>query len=108
LNRQEERYVRNEWLFREVNERIAEVNDTFGVEGQAEFLCECGQQVCLATVKLTRTQYEAIRGESRRFIVVPGHENSSVERVVQREPGFLVVEKLGEAGEESEEHDPRS
>jgi hypothetical protein len=108
LNRQEERYVRNEWLFREVNERIAEVNETFGVESPAEFLCECGQQICLATVKLTRTQYEAIRGESRRFIVVPGHENSSVERVVQREPGFLVVEKLGEAGEESEEHDPRS
>jgi hypothetical protein len=108
LNRQEERHVRNEWLFREVNERIAEVNEDFEVEGEAEFLCECGQQICFATVELTRAQYEAVRDESRRFIVVPGHEEASVERVVQRETGFLVVEKIGEAGEESEEHDPRS
>jgi hypothetical protein len=108
LNRQEERYARNEWLFREVNERIAEVNEDFEVEGEAEFLCECGQQICLATVELTRAQYEAVRDESRRFIVVPGHEEAGVERVVKREPGFLVVEKIGEAGEESEEDDPRS
>jgi hypothetical protein len=27
--------------------------------------------------------------------------------VVHREPGFLLVEKIGEAGEESEEQDPR-
>jgi hypothetical protein len=108
LNRQEERYVRNEWLFREVNERIAQVNEDFEVESQAEFLCECGQQICLATVELTRAQYEAVRDESSRFIVVPGHEEAGVERVVQREPGFLVVEKVGEAGEESEDHDPRS
>jgi len=108
LNRQEERYVRNEWLFREVNERIAEVNETFDVEGQAEFLCECGRQICLASVELTRAQYEAVRGEGQRFVVVPGHEDGSLERVVHREPEFLVVEKIGEAGEESEEQDPRS
>jgi hypothetical protein len=39
---------------------------------------------------------------------VAGHEEGSLERVVQREPDFLVVEKIGEAGEESEEQDPRS
>jgi hypothetical protein len=108
LNRQEERYVRNEWLFREVNERIAEVNEKFEVEGGTEFLCECGQQTCLETLLLTPAQYEAVRAEGRRFIVVPGHEDARVERVVQREPDFLVVEKIGEAGEESEEQDPRT
>jgi hypothetical protein len=108
LNRQEERYVRNEWLFRDVNERIAEVNDKFEVEGETEFLCECGQQTCLETLLLTRAQYEAVRGKGRRFVVVPGHEDGRVERVVERESGFLVVEKIGEAGEESEEQNPRS
>jgi hypothetical protein len=108
LNRQEERYVRNEWLFREVNERIAEVNDKFEVEGETEFLCECGQQTCLETLLLTRAQYEAVRGKGRRFVVVPGHEDGRVERVVERESGFLVVEKIGEVGEESEEQNPRS
>jgi hypothetical protein len=63
LNRQEERYVRNEWLFREVNERIAEVNEKFEVEGETEFLCECGQQTCFETLLLTPAQYEAIRRE---------------------------------------------
>jgi hypothetical protein len=108
LNRQEERYVRNEWLFREVNERIAEVNEKFAVEGKTEFLCECGQQTCFETLLLTPAQYEAVRGEGKRFVVVPGHEDDRVERVVYRELDFLVVEKIGEAGEQSEEQDPRS
>jgi hypothetical protein len=108
LNRQEERYVRNEWLFREVNERIAEVNEKFGVEGETEFLCECGQQTCFETLLLTRAQYEAVRGGGKRFVLVPGHEDDSLERVVEHEPDFLVVEKIGEAGEKSEEQDPRS
>jgi hypothetical protein len=108
LNRQEERYVRNEWLFREVNERIAEVNEKFEVEGETEFLCECAQQTCFETLLLTRAQYEGVRAEGRRFVLVAGHEEGSLERVVQREPDFLVVEKIGEAGEESEEQDPRS
>jgi hypothetical protein len=108
LNRQQERYVRNESLFREVNERIAEVNDKFAVEGKTEFLCECGQETCFESLLLTRVQYEAVREEGQRFVVVPGHEDDRVERVVHREPDFLVVEKIGEAGEESEEQDPRS
>jgi hypothetical protein len=53
-------------------------------------------------------EYEAVRGEGKRFAVMPGHEDDSVERVVQRERAFLVVEKIGEAGEESEEQNPRS
>ena len=108
MNRQEERYVRNERLFREVNERIAEVNESFEIEGQTDFLCECAQETCLETLPLTRADYEAVRREGRRFAVVPGHEDSEIERVVRREPDFLLVEKIGEAGEESENHDPRS
>jgi hypothetical protein len=108
LNRQEERYVRNEWLFREVNERIAEVNEGFAVEGETEFLCECGQQMCFETLLLTRAEYEAVRGGGKRFVLMPGHEDDSLERVIEREPYFLVVEKIGEAGEKSEEQDPRS
>jgi hypothetical protein len=105
---QHERYVRNEWLFREVNERISEVNEDFDVDGQIEFLCECGRQQCLETVRLSRRDYERIRAEGDRFAVRPGHEDESVERVLERHEDFLVVMKIGDAGEESEEHDPRS
>jgi hypothetical protein len=108
LNSRQERYVRNESLFRQVNERIADVNDDFDVEGQTEFLCECGREECLETVRLSREEYERVRGEGDRFVLRPGHEDATVEDVVERGEEFLVVVKRGEAGDESETRDPRS
>jgi hypothetical protein len=108
LNRQQERYARNESLFREVNERIAEVNENFEVEDQMDFLCECGREECLETVRLTRTDYERIRADGTCFVVKPGHEDAAVEEIAERHDEFLVVVKSGEAGEEAEERDPRS
>ena len=107
LTQQRERYVRNEWLFREVNERISEVNEDYEVDGLVEFLCECGRQQCLETVSLSRSEYERIRAEGDRFVVRPGHEEQSVERILEQHDDFLVVVKIGEAGDESEENDPR-
>ena len=105
---QKERYVRNEWLFREVNERISEVNPDFEVGGRLEFLCECGREQCLETLPMTRADYERVRSEGDRFVVKPGHEDMAVERIIERHPDFLVAVKVGGAGAESEEHDPRS
>lgn len=107
MNQQEERYVRNESLFREVNERIAEVNEDFEIDGQIEFLCECGRETCLETVRLSRDTYERVRNEGDRFVVRPGHEGPAVERVVERYDDFFVVVKVGEAGAEAESDDPR-
>jgi hypothetical protein len=108
LSSQTERFARNEWLFREVNERIAEVNQDFELDGRLDFLCECGREECLETVDLSRDEYRTVRDDGARFLVKPGHEEPSVERVVIRAETYLVVEKLGAAGEESEDHDPRS
>lgn len=107
MNPRQERYVRNESLFREVNERIADVNEDLAVEEQTEFLCECGREECLETVRLSRQEYERVRGEGDRFVVKPGHEVPAVEQVLERHPGFLLVTKTGGAGEESEARDPR-
>ena len=49
-----------------------------------------------------------MRAEGDRFVVKPGHEAESVERVLERHDTYLVVEKIGEAGDESEALDPRS
>jgi hypothetical protein len=108
LSQQKERSVRNEWLFREVNERISEVSPDFEVRGLLEFLCECGQEECLETLPMTRSDYERVRAEGDRFVVKPGHQDPAVDRVVEEHPDFLVVMKVGQAGQESEEHDPRS
>jgi hypothetical protein len=103
-----ERQGRNESLFREVNERIAEVNQTFHVAGRSEFLCECSREECKEPVSISIDEYEGIRRESTRFFVLPGHEDLSVERVIDRNERYVVVEKVGDAADEAEELDPRS
>src|SRR4051795_9091504 len=73
-----ERQGRNESLFREVNERIAELNQTFQVEGRSEFLCECAQEECREPVSISLEEYEEVRRSPIRFFLLPGHEDKSV------------------------------
>jgi hypothetical protein len=103
-----ERQGRNESLFREVNERIAELNQTFQVEGRSEFLCECAQEECREPVSISLEEYEEVRRSPVRFFLIPGHEDKSVERVVSRTDRYVVVEKVGEAADEADDLDPRS
>jgi hypothetical protein len=103
-----ERQGRNESLFREVNERIAEVNQTFQVDGRTEFLCECSREECKDPVSISLEEYEQVRQSPTSFIVLPGHEDESVERIVEANDRYVIVEKIGDAAEEAEDLDPRS
>src|SRR5262245_26681413 len=103
-----ERHGRNESLFREVNERIAELNQTFEIEGRSEFLCECSREECKQPLSISLDEYEAVRRESTRFFVIPGHEDDGVEHVIERNDRYVVVEKIGEAAEAADDLDPRS
>ena len=91
----QERVEQNERLFREVNERIAEVTERVPEvdESDADFYCECASRACLERIRLTVDEYRAVRSDTRHFIVVPGHELPKNERVVRREVDYLVVEK---------------
>ena len=40
--------------------------------------------------------------------MLPGHETSDVEKVIERRDGYLVVEKVDEAGRLAEATDPRT
>jgi hypothetical protein len=97
--------AKNEALFREVNERIHEISDAHDV-GSGElvgFLCECSRLNCGGTVELSLVEYEAARANPRVFIVSPGHEQEGIERVVERLDRYLLVEKVGDAGEVARE-----
>ncbi|HVW47633.1 MAG TPA: hypothetical protein VHA76_11305, partial [Solirubrobacterales bacterium] len=59
----------------------------------AVFVCECGNLGCTATVEMTIAAYERVRSNFDRFLVVPGHQIDSVEDVVERHDGYLVVVK---------------
>jgi hypothetical protein len=70
------------------------------------FVCECSDDRCTMRVQVPLAVYESVRAEPRRFLVAPGHE-SDVERVVEQDAGYSIVEKLGGAGRISERTDPR-
>jgi hypothetical protein len=99
----EERAARNEALFREVNEQIRTLADGGGEIG---LVCECSDDGCTERLRLPVAVYERVRGEPRRFLVLPGHEGE-FEHVVARGDGYHVVEKEGTAGRIAEDNDPR-
>jgi hypothetical protein len=108
----EERLAGNEALFREVNERVAEVATRYEVETHTravDFTCECGRIDCSETVMMTIAEYEAIRGHSTHFGVVPEHEQPEIESVIERHPSYFVVEKREQDAQEvARETDPRT
>ncbi len=109
----DERLAGNEALFREVNERVAEVATHFiEVETHTEpvdFTCECGRADCAEPITMTMVEYEAIRAESTHFAVVPEHEQPEIENVIERHPTYFVVEKREpDAQEVARETDPRA
>ena len=104
----EQRLAENEILFRQVNERIRELQTDAWGSHEIDFMCECANAACTAVLTLTPVEYEELRRNSRRFAVLAGHEVEDVERVVEKHPRYLVVEKNLETVRRVEETDPRS
>jgi hypothetical protein len=102
------RAAESQSLFREVNERIEELNERFATMLPiSDWICECADETCFQTVSLTVAEYEAIRAHPARFPVLPGHARPDVETVVEVNERFLVVEKRGAARKVAVAHDPR-
>ena len=113
VSARDERLAGNEALFREVNERVAEVATLFvEVETRGEqinFACECGRATCAEPITMTLVEYEAVRAKSTHFAVVPQHEMPEVEVVIERHPTYFVVEKREpDAKKVARETDPRA
>src|SRR2546430_2835611 len=105
----DEALAKNEELFRNVNEQIERISRTVAHDDQTmEYLCECDGPDCYERVRATREEYESVRAEPTHFIVVAGHEDPRVERVVYSNERFLVVEKQGTAASDAVETDPRN
>jgi hypothetical protein len=101
------RAARNEELFRDVNERIEEGAAQHAVSASLPFHCECGRASCLETIEIPPDRYAAIVRERYHFVLIPGHEEPRIERVVETEGAFLVVEKVGEAREQIDRDHPQ-
>lgn len=96
-----------EALFREVNENIASLTGLVTETDHQLFICECSNTACAESLELTAEEYEAVRARPTRFVVKPGHQLAGIERVVEGNGRFLVVEKVGRAAEIAQADDPR-
>lgn len=99
----------NEALFRRVNEEINALNAGFDDIREMTVICECGNGDCTQHLHVAVSDYERVRSDPHRYLIVPGHEIPDVETVVEEGDGYAVVEKdAGTPAKLSEELDPRS
>jgi hypothetical protein len=92
------RAAKNQALFRSVNARLLDLNQTFErLTDRSVFVCECADLECADGIDMTLQDYERVRANPRRFIVAPSAEHvvPEVERVVERHDNYFVVEKIG-------------
>jgi hypothetical protein len=97
-------------LFRDVNERVREINEKFSLfVPLGDWVCECADQGCSERVALKPEEYEKVRSDSRRFVVAPSDEHlfAEIENLVEGNERYWVVEKYGIAGDLAAEVDPR-
>jgi hypothetical protein len=89
----EERIIENEKLFREVNERVADLQAGFSGP-DPEWVCECGDESCFEKVAVPAEDYKQIRAHGDWFVITPGHEKADIERIVRKNGTYVVVEKF--------------
>jgi len=108
------RVAQNQATFRAANEEIEAAAQAIAPElPRVPFICECAETDCTRTVRLSPSEYELIRSDPTRFVVIPGHEICEVDgehvaRVVGREADYTIMEKVGTAGEEARQLDRRA
>jgi hypothetical protein len=105
--KKQRRAAGNEATIRDVNEGIERGQWPGEEDSPVGFRCECARLGCNQLIELTVREYERIRANPRRFVIVPGHEYPGVETVVAVRPRYVIVEKRDQAAEVAEEHDPR-
>ena len=101
-----EEAAHHQTLFREVNEHIAALNG-LPPTGYRLVICECSDTNCAESLEITPAEYEAVRSKGTCFLLVPGHQLEGIERVVDGNRRFLVVETLGQAAEIADADNPR-
>jgi hypothetical protein len=108
-----ERRAQNEALFRDLNERVREIDERLEPNGmgtpatELEFLCECSDIECAKRFVMSRPEYETVRQNASLFLVIPEHVDEKIEEVVEVRPGYVIVSKNGKAEQVARETDPR-
>lgn len=78
-------------LFRAVNERIRELEESQWHAGEHDFVCECDDAACTSVLRMTAEQYDELRANPGWFAVLPGHVEPETDEVIRRSDRFVIV-----------------
>jgi hypothetical protein len=98
----QERIEKNNKIFRDANEQIRAKVDELEVDiERVPFLCECPRDDCTDLVPMTLTEYSSVRSDGSHYFTLPEHASAErpVGTVIQRQDGYVVVEKNTGASE---------
>jgi hypothetical protein len=101
------RQAENEVIFRQANEKVNNdfdaIRKSAHLEGDMDlvhdtdmslfFYCECSDENCKQRINLKQSQYKKLHKSSSQFIVLPGHNDPTIERTLKKTKNYLVVEK---------------
>lgn len=95
---------RREANLRRANDRIAEAQERLATEPHepVTILCECAREDCDSTIDLRMEEFDELRDDARRFVVLDGHVVVEIESIVSSGEGWVIVEKRGEAARAAE------
>ena len=93
-----ERNARAQVVYRDLNDRIRELDEAFRNHGRIEVMCECGRG-CVERLEVPVDEYDRARRESTYFLVTAPHLADEVDRVIEDHGSWLLVEAIGVAAE---------
>ena len=115
MSSREERIGLNEAVFREVNERIEDLAETFDLRTQSlDLICECGDAACVERISMTQRKAEqrehalcAVQ-EGKAFLCLKGDGGNlcALQRDVARQD-FLLEFRLAFADDDLREMSQR-
>jgi hypothetical protein len=110
IDERQQRVVKNEALFRAVNEQLEDLNEAFAsFSDVVTIVCECGDGSCVDQINVSLDRYESVRADATLFFVRRGHDDDQVEDVVSEADAYFVVRKrAGEPQRIAEELDARN
>jgi hypothetical protein len=72
---QEQRSAQNAALFRRANDQLSRRYVELGLETELlPFICECTDGRCTRTVVLSLEEFDDLRRQPQRYVIVSGHE----------------------------------
>ena len=101
------RLAENEIAFRDDNEVVAHGGPGLAVPTEVELICECSDRGCRRPLTMPFAEYEWLRQNPWRFVVLPGHDAPAIERVVELHHAYAIVEEHAESRSQVESADPR-